>query len=62
VQVVGGGGGGSGVIPIGPYPRKIPAITGVCATQQRKQESVLTGDMIDTELEMMTAILLMAAD
>jgi hypothetical protein len=61
VHVVSGG-GGSG-FGIGPYPwKKIPAITGVCRTEQARQDSQLTGDVIDTELEMVTAILLMAAD
>jgi hypothetical protein len=61
VTFVGAGGGGSG-FGIGPYPwKKIPAITGVCRTVQRRQESVLTGDMIDVELEMLTAIVLQIA-
>jgi hypothetical protein len=37
-------------------------ITGTCKTGQAKQESRLTGDMIDTELEMLTAILLQTID
>jgi hypothetical protein len=59
---------GRGGFSIGPWVRprphftlKIPAITGACETRQGRQESLLTGDMIDTELEMLTAILLQIA-
>jgi hypothetical protein len=49
-----GGGGGSWI-----WPRL--EITGTVRSAQARQQSVAIGEMIDTELEMLTA-LLMAAD
>jgi hypothetical protein len=57
VQVVGGGGLWR-VRLLPHFNTKIPAVTGSVATTQARQESRLTGEMIDTELEMLTAILL----
>jgi hypothetical protein len=62
VIVVGGGSSGFGGFGFGKkFPSKIPAITGTVRTAQQRQESIALGEMIDTELEMVTAIL-MAAD
>jgi hypothetical protein len=36
----------------------LKTITGTCKTGQAKQESRLAGDMVDTELEMVTMMLL----
>jgi hypothetical protein len=59
----GGGFGGGGWIPLRPrtgrvVPFEIPAITGTVRTAQARQESVAFGEMIDTELEMVTLLLL----
>jgi hypothetical protein len=62
----GGGLGGGAWIPLRPRtgrvtPLEIPAITGSVRSAQARQESIAFGEMIDTELEMVVAIL-MAAD
>ena len=59
VTVVGGGGGGGWIWPRAPVTRL--EITGRMRTAQARQESVLTGDMVDTELELIAAILLASA-
>jgi hypothetical protein len=64
VHVVGGGGAGGGLWRARLLPHfrsEIPSITGTVSTTQARQVSRLSGEMIDTELEMLTAILLAIA-
>jgi hypothetical protein len=66
VRTGSGGSGGGGWIRLRRRtgrvtPLEIPAITGTVRTAQARQESIAFGETIDTELEMVVAIL-MAAD
>ena len=56
VIVVGGGVWRGRLLP--QFTTKIPAITGSVTSEQARQVSLLTGEMIDTELEMFAATML----